>query len=306
MWVPGTVDLGTTRLHLRSWGDDGPLAHGDEDPRPLALLLHGWPEDGSAWTAVAPRLAAAGLRVVAPDLKGFGRSDAPRRGYDPATLADETSRLVRALGARRATLVGQDWGGAVALATAFRHPGRLDALVIAATPFRELDLGAAWHVPLLNVPVVPELAFRLAGATLTGAALRYACADPDAFDPATVERYVDAVTRRPHGWLAYYRTLSRRLLVERGRRAVAGVLPLRSASSGPAPPRVPTTVVWGSADPVTPVTLAARVADDLDARLVLLEGVGHFVHEEAPEAFAETVIAAAVQARPPAAPRASA
>ncbi|MEY3020575.1 MAG: hypothetical protein RLZZ272_1559 [Actinomycetota bacterium] len=292
MWVPGEVDLGTTRLFVRSWDDDGPLAHGKDDPRPLVVLLHGWPEDGSAWTAVAPELAAAGLRVVAPDLKGFGRSDAPRRGYDPATLADETSRLVRLLGARRAVLVGQDWGGAVALATAFRHPGHLEALVLAATPFRELDLGAAWHVPLLNVPLVPELAFRLIGATLTGAALRYAAADADAFDAAAVERYVDAVTRHPHGWLAYYRTLSRRVILERGRRAVSGIVPLLPAPRTPAPLRVPTTVVWGTADPVTPVALAARVADDLGARLVLLEGVGHFVHEEAPEAFAREVLAA--------------
>lgn len=299
MWVTGEVDLGTTRLHLRSWADDGPLAHGEDDARPLVVLLHGWPEDGSAWTAVAPMLTAAGLRVVAPDLKGFGRSDAPRRGYDPATLADETSRLIRALGARRATLVGQDWGGAVALATAFRHPGRLDALVLAATPFRELDLGAAWHVPLLNVPLVPEVAFRLVGATLTRAALRYAAVG-DPFDAATVERYVDAVTRHPHGWLAYYRTLSRRVLVGRGRRALADVVPFVRAPDAPAPLRVPTTVVWGTEDPVTPVALAERVATDLGARLVLLEGVGHFVHEEAPEAFARAVLAAIAPARTPA------
>ena len=294
MWVRGEVRVGSTRLHLRSWGDAGPTAVGPDDARPLVLLLHGWPEDGSAWTAVAPLVAAAGLRVVAPDLKGFGRSDAPRRGYDPATLADETSRLVRALGARRATIVGQDWGGAVAVATAFRHPGLVDALVVASTPLRELDLGAAWHIPLLNLPVLPELAFRAFGATLTTAALRYAAADPEAFDDAAIERYVDAVTRRPGGWLAYYRTLSRQVVLDRARRTISAGMPFTAPVVAPAVPRVPTTVVWGDADPVTPVRLADGVAVDLGARLVVLEGVGHFPHEEAPDAFARVVVEAAL------------
>lgn len=289
VWVPGQVRVGPTRFHLRSWDDDGPLA-ASGDGRSVVLLLHGWPEDGGAWSAVAAPLAALGLRVVAPDLKGFGRSDAPRRGYDPATLADEAARLIRALGVRRATLVGHDWGGAVALATAHRHPGRVEALVVAATPFRDLDLGAAWHVPLLALPIVPELAFRVAGATLTRAALRYAAADPSPFDAAAVERCTDAVTRHPHGWLAYYRTLSRRVVVGRARRAIATRLPLVRTPSATAPPRVPTTVVWGTADPVTPVALASGVARDLDAELVLIEGAGHFVHEEAPEAFARAVL----------------
>ncbi|MEX0835858.1 MAG: alpha/beta fold hydrolase, partial [Nitriliruptor sp.] len=63
MWREGYVSGGETRFFVRA------LGHGDD----LALLLHGWPEDGSSWRRVAPLLVDAGYRVVAPDLKGFGR-----------------------------------------------------------------------------------------------------------------------------------------------------------------------------------------------------------------------------------------
>lgn len=292
MWVGERVTAGGTGFHVRTWRADGTAGDSDlADDRPLVLLLHGWPEDGTAWTAVAPRLDAAGLRVVAPDLKGFGASDAPRDGYDPATLADETSQLVRALGARRATLVGQDWGGAVAIATAVRHPGRVDALVAIATPTRELDLRAAWHIPLVNLPVVPELAFLLVGGTLTRAALHHAAADTAPFPDEVVERYSDAVSRHPAGWLAYYRVLSRRVLRDGAVRAVRRRLPFVRPPQPPAPLRVPATVVWGEEDPVTPVRLAAGVARDLGAELVVVEGAGHFVHEEDPAATADAVLA---------------
>ena len=87
MWREGYVAAGDTRFFVRA------LGHGDD----LAVLLHGWPEDGSSWRSVAPLLVDAGYRVVAPDLKGFGRSEAPSSGYDPATLADEISQLIRNL-----------------------------------------------------------------------------------------------------------------------------------------------------------------------------------------------------------------
>jgi pimeloyl-ACP methyl ester carboxylesterase len=293
VWVPDRVVVAGTAFHVRTWLGDGggAAARGADDVRPLALLLHGWPEDGSAWTAVAPLIDAAGVRVVAPDLKGFGASDAPRRGYDPATLADETSQLVRALGARRATLVGHDWGGAVAVATALRHPGLVDALVVASTPFREVDLAAAWHIPLLNVPVLPELAFAAFGGTLTRAALRHAAASSDVFDEEVVERYADAVSRRPHGWLAYYRVLSRRTLVAQARRSVRRRVGGRGDLPGAGTVRVPTCVVWGEDDPVTPARLAEGVAAELGGEVVVIPGVGHFVAEEAPEATARAILA---------------
>lgn len=291
VWREGYVPGGSTRFFVRvlgspPWREVDAAAERDDE---LCVLLHGWPQDGSAWRRVAPLLADAGYRVACPDLKGFGRSDAPRRGYDAQTLADEVSQLIRNLHARKAVLVGHDWGGAVALATAFRHPGRVRALVLASTPFRQLDLRAAWHIPLINVPLLPEVIFGAAGGPILRRAIRYAAQVQEPFTDEVLDTYVTATSTRHAAWMAYYRTLSRQVLVSWAGRRVRTRLGVASGG-GPNRLRVPATVVWGEQDPVTPVHLAGRVAHDLDARLVTLPGVGHFVAEEDPLGFARAVI----------------
>src|SRR5207302_299213 len=100
-----TVDLGEVRLHCTEMGRG-----------PLVLLLHGFPECWVSWRNQLPALAGAGFRAVAPDLRGYGRSDKPRGldAYRVEVLARDVARLVEALGAERARVVGHDWGGAVA------------------------------------------------------------------------------------------------------------------------------------------------------------------------------------------------
>lgn len=292
MWREGYVPGGDTRFFVRAlgsppWRESDALSHREDE---LVVLLHGWPEDGSCWRRVAPLLVDAGYRVACPDLKGFGRSDTPRRGYDAETLADEISQLIRNLHARKAVLVGHDWGGAVALATAFRHPGRVRSLVVASSPFRQVDLRAAWHIPLLNVPLLPELTFRAAAGPILRAAIRHAAVVQEPFTDEVLDAYVEANSVRHAAWMAYYRTLSRQVLVSWAARRVRDRLPMVADGSGPHRLRIPATVIWGADDPATPHHLAPRVAHDLDATLVTLPGVGHFVHEEDPLGFARAVI----------------
>jgi epoxide hydrolase 4 len=301
VWREGYVPGGETRFYVRalgspSWRDPRGDDRGGDD---LAVLLHGWPQDGSSWRDVAPLLHAAGYRVVCPDLKGFGRSDHPRQGYDPRTLGDEISQLIRNLHARKAVLVGHDWGGAVALSTAFRHPGRVRALVSVSSPFRQIDLRAAWHIPLLNVPVVPEVAFKVAGVPLTKALIRHTAVNQEPFTDEVLEGYAAAVSEHPSGWLSYYRRLSRKALVDWGVRRVRRRTAFLREPQEPHRLRVPALVVWGEEDPATPVHLARRVAHDLDAELVVVPEVGHFVHEEAPEVLAEAIIGFAGPASEP-------
>lgn len=279
MWREGYVAGGDTRFFVRA------LGHGDD----VVLLLHGWPEDGTAWNRVAPLLADAGWRIVAPDLKGFGRSQAPRSGYDPETLGDEIAQLIRNLHVRRVVLVGHDWGGAIALATAFRHPGRVSKLVIADAPYRRLDLRRSWHIPLLNLPIVPEVAFGVGGEQLVRAALRYGAEVTEAFPEEVVQRYARAVEANPGAWLSYYRTLSRRAVVDRAVRTVRRLVPGLPSPGGPHRLRVPVRVLWGENDRATPFHLAAGVAEDLGGELVPIPGTGHFPHEEDPLAFARAV-----------------
>jgi len=101
---------------------------------PLVILLHGFPQ---FWWSMRHQLEAiseAGYRAVAPDLRGYGGSDKPPRGYDAFTLASDVAGMVRALGARDAIVIGHDWGGYAAWCTAVLHPASVRGIVVLAAP----------------------------------------------------------------------------------------------------------------------------------------------------------------------------
>ena len=110
------------------------FAHLEAGEGPLVLLLHGFPQFWWTWRAQLPALAAAGFRAVAPDLRGYGASDKPPRGYDLPTLAADVAALVRALGERDAVVVGHDWGGLLGWTTAALHPRSVRRLVVLSAP----------------------------------------------------------------------------------------------------------------------------------------------------------------------------
>jgi pimeloyl-ACP methyl ester carboxylesterase len=271
---------GDTRFFVRA------LGHGDD----VALLLHGWPETGDCWRQVAPMLAAEGWRVVCPDLKGCGRSSTPGSGYDTRTLADEMSRLIRNLHVRKAVIVGHDWGGAVALATALRHPGRVRALVLSNSPYRRLDPIRAWHVPLFNLPVLPGLANRMRPETLVRLAIARAAVVREGFTDEVISAYADGLASSNGDWLNYYRTIPRRAALGAAARFARRLVPLAGDAGHRPPLRVPARLVWGELDPVLPPSIADRAAADLGADVVRIPGVGHFPHEEDPLSFSRAIL----------------
>src|SRR5215211_3859635 len=105
---------------------------------PLVLFLHGFPEFWWAWHTQVAAVADAGFRAVAVDLRGYGASDKPPRGYDGYTMAGDVAGLIRALGERSAVLVGSGYGGTIAWTTACFHPTLVRRLVVlsAAHPLR--------------------------------------------------------------------------------------------------------------------------------------------------------------------------
>jgi len=105
---------------------------------PLVLFLHGFPEFWWAWHDMLPRVADAGFRAVAVDLRGYGASDKPPRGYDGYTLAADVTGLTRALGERSAMIVGTGAGGMIGWTAAAFHPKMVSRLVVlgAAHPLR--------------------------------------------------------------------------------------------------------------------------------------------------------------------------
>ncbi|HST35596.1 MAG TPA: alpha/beta hydrolase [Allosphingosinicella sp.] len=99
------------------------------------LFLHGFPESHRTWRAVLPALAED-FFVIAPDQRGFGASDKPEgvEQYKTDRILEDLIALADALELDRFTLVGHDWGGAVAWLAALRHPGRIERLVIVNAP----------------------------------------------------------------------------------------------------------------------------------------------------------------------------
>jgi len=133
-FAPQYVESGGLRMH---YVDEGP-----RDGR-LVLLLHGEPSWSYLYRKMIPVLTAAGLRAVAPDLIGFGRSDKPvqREAYSYQTHMDWLAGFVRATGLRDITLVCQDWGGLLGLRMVGEQPG-LFARVVAANTFLPTGDGA--------------------------------------------------------------------------------------------------------------------------------------------------------------------
>jgi pimeloyl-ACP methyl ester carboxylesterase len=108
------------RLHARDWGGDGRAV----------LLLHGLASNARIWDGVASRLAGAGLRVVALDLRGHGASDQPGSGYDFTSVGHDLAAALGGLGLERPALVGHSWGANVALQFAADRPGAVAGLVL--------------------------------------------------------------------------------------------------------------------------------------------------------------------------------
>lgn len=105
--------------------------------RPLVVLLHGFPELPSSWHAQVGPLVAAGHRVVAPFLRGYGDSPAPAdpAAYTADLLADDVAGVIEASGEQRAIVIGHDWGAAVTWSAAQLRPERVAALVALSVPF---------------------------------------------------------------------------------------------------------------------------------------------------------------------------
>ncbi len=104
---------------------------------PLVVLCHGWPESWYSWRHQIPALAAAGFRVVAPDQRGYGRTDRPDaiEAYNIFNLTGDIVGLVHALGESRAIIVGHDWGAPVAWHCALLRPDIFYAIGLLSVAF---------------------------------------------------------------------------------------------------------------------------------------------------------------------------
>jgi pimeloyl-ACP methyl ester carboxylesterase len=281
-WTHRTVRANGIAIHVAELGTG-----------PLVLLLHGFPQFWWAWHQQLVDLADAGYRAVAVDLRGYGASDKPPRGYDSPTLAADMAALVTSLGESDAMVVGHDLGGTLAWTMAARHPRVVRSLVAvgAAHPLRmraELRPGAGnaqrhasdyvlrtFQVPrraenLLSRDAqwVRQLFDRWTGPRWRGTP-RYV---------SDVARYAQAMRIHPVSYCAaeHYRWEVRSLFRSDGR---------RYAASMRAPVAAPVLHLHGDFDtcvlPATAQGAGQYVSGQYEWRV--LDGVGHFPHNEVPE-----------------------
>lgn len=150
-----TIDAGGLRVHL---AQAGPL------DAPPVLLLHGWPQTHHLWRHVGTALATD-HRVLMPDLRGFGRTEAPGTGMDPETFAADQLALLDALGVERVAMIGHDWGGYTGFLLSARHPDRVSAYLACNTPHPWLkvtprvavETWRAWYAVVMASPAGPVL-----------------------------------------------------------------------------------------------------------------------------------------------------
>jgi pimeloyl-ACP methyl ester carboxylesterase len=260
---------------------------------PLVLLLHGFPQFWWAWRHQLPALADRGYRAAAMDLRGFGASDKPPRGYDPRTLAEDVSGVVRSLGERDAVVVGLGLGGLVAWTLAVVHPRQVRRLVAVSMPHpRRLrrshltdarQLRASRHVIGYQRPVLPERGL-VADDAQQVADLLHGWAGPGFPDAEAERRYRQAaqIPGVAHCALESYRWAVRSIPRPDG---------LRYARRMASPVTVPTLQVHGSLDRCVLPTSAQGSGRYVEApyRWHLMEGVGHFAPEEDPSTFVSVV-----------------
>lgn len=257
--------------------------------RPLVILLHGF---ASFWWSWRHQLRGlTGARVVAVDLRGYGGSDKPPRGYDGWTLAGDTAGLIRALGHSSATLVGHADGGLVCWATSVLHPRLVRAIAVVSSPhpaalrrsaLTRRDQARALLPPLLRyqVPIRPERSLTRSDAAEIERLVRSrACtkwtATQDFSDAIGHLRQAIQIPSAAHCALEYQRWAVRSQLRDEGRRF------MRSMKQQAV---IPILHLRGDADPYVladPVERTQRYAPH--GRYISIAGAGHFSHEEAPE-----------------------
>lgn len=253
---------------------------GPSDGTP-AVLLHGFPAGRASFTRVAPLLVDRGMRVVAPDQRGYAagaRPTGPGAHHVDHLVADVLG-LLDAFELDTVHLVGHDWGAVVAWAVAARHPDRLRSLTALSVPHPAALAWARAHDPdqrrgssYIDLLVLPGKAERV---LLEDGARRLRGMFPTEMDPHLVERHVGLLTEPGAltGALAWYRDHDHVL-------------------DELAPVGVATTLVWGTEDPALRRAGVERCERHVTGpfRLVELDGAGHWLPELNPDAVAAEVL----------------
>lgn len=284
-WTHRDVHANGIRFHIVEAGPD-------RSDAPLVLLLHGFADFWWSWREQLTGLAELGHRTVAVDLRGYGDSDKPPRGYDGWTLAGDIAGLIRALGHTEATLVGHADGGLVCWTTAVLHPRLVRAIALVSSPHPvalkravlvDRRQRSAWLPNFLRYQLprygehlltsgdgyeVERLLRQRVSATWSGT--------KEFVDTAQRMRSAIQVPGVAHCALEYQRWAFRSQWRPDGRRFMATMRE---------PIRIPVLALRGAVDPyILPATFHRAHKLSPHRRLVTIPDAGHFAHQESPDA----------------------
>jgi pimeloyl-ACP methyl ester carboxylesterase len=257
------------------------LAYRDRGDGPTVVFVHGTPAYSVIWRDVLPVVESAGYRVIAHDLLGYGASERPvARDTAVPAQADLLLQLLDHLGIGRVALVGHDIGGAVAQLVAVDRPERVARLVLIDSVSYDSWPSETWrgiideHLDAYAAMGPDEFEALLARQ------LAMTVADPERMTGDVLDAYL-APHRSRIGRVSFFEHQVRTYDSAPTQRTAAA-LPLLA---------VPTKVIWGEQDRWQPVSYAQRLANDIpDAELVVVDGAGHFLMEDAPDRVAAEVL----------------
>ena len=271
-WTHQEAQVNGIRLHYVEAGEG-----------PLVVLLHGFPEFWYEWRHQIPALAAAGFRVIAPDLRGYNRSAKPAGigSYRLEELVRDVAGLVRHVGAERATVAGHDWGGLIAWYLGMLRPEILDRLIILNAPHpaafaRELrspaQLLRSSYALFFQLPWLPEAILRAGDFALIERIFRTQPIRRGAYSEQDIQRYKDALAE-PGSLTAavnYYRAALRRSLGN-AKRDVSRI-------------DLPTLLIWGEQDRYLNRRLTRGLEEWVPAiRVERIPDASHWVPVDAPD-----------------------
>jgi pimeloyl-ACP methyl ester carboxylesterase len=256
---------------------------GAADGKPV-VLLHGWPQHWYVWRLVAPRLATD-RRVICPDLRGFGWSDAPPGAYEKQTLADDVLAILDALELERVDLIGHDWGAWVGFLLCLDRPDRIAHYVALnmITPWPDppsprgaLAVARLWYQVALATPGLGSALLRR--TSFVKRVIATGAVHPDAWDAEDLESFA-AVLREPARTRASVRLYRTFLLRE--------LVPYLAGQHRDRRLKVPTLLLHGKRDvAVDHRSLGQWESHADDMAVELRDDSGHFIAEELPDLVA--------------------
>jgi len=270
-----TASVNGTTLHYVSAGATG---------SPI-LLVHGFPESWWTFHKLIPLLAKT-HRVVAVDLRGFGDSDNKPGTYDSATTAEDLHQLIQTLGLGAVHLAGQDIAGGTLFRLAARHPDDVASFTgiemglagFGLEGLADITHGGSWHIGVLAAPGIAQMLFRGRERDILGGwAFPSMTAVPSAISESDIDEFV-RVYSRADGWRGPIGLYQSMLSEGDDLKALAATNPLT----------IPTLAVGGFGGTMTANTLNQVTQGEVAS--IQLDGIGHYVAMEAPDALAQAIL----------------